>query len=73
MLTIAALLFNRSALSTKPNLAGGRPGELGGCVTPCKQRIELSNPWTWPKSKSDDNIEGVWQRTEMSSLGSFHP
>ena len=41
-LTIAALLFNLSALSTNPNFAGGRPGELGGCVTPCKQMQDIS-------------------------------
>lgn len=32
---IAALLFIRSALSTKPYFAGGTSGSLGGAVTPC--------------------------------------
>ena len=33
--TIAARLFNLSALSTNPNLAGGSSGDTDGCVTPC--------------------------------------
>ena len=33
---MAARLFKRSALSTKPNFGGGVSGEEGGCVTPCK-------------------------------------
>ena len=33
-LTMAALLLMISALSTKPNVAGGTSGFIGGCVTP---------------------------------------
>lgn len=47
-LTMAALLFCLSALSTNPNQAGGVAGLLGGCVTPCsgplvKTRVGIIN------------------------------
>ena len=36
-LTIAALLFSLSALSTNPNQGGGSSGETGGSVAPWRQ------------------------------------
>lgn len=37
LLTIQALLFHRSARSTKPKVAGATSGLRLGCVTPCIQ------------------------------------
>ena len=43
LLTIQALLFQRSARSTKPKVAGATSGLRLGCVTPCTQAQQSRN------------------------------
>jgi len=46
LLTIQALLFHRSARSTKPKVAGATSGLRLGCVTPCTQGKTVKKKFT---------------------------
>ena len=63
--TIAALLFSLSALSTKPNFAGGTIGERGGWVTPFGGTAALTWRDCLPALEHD---EYVWPKAVRSSL-----